>query len=307
MLDALTLDQIRTFVAVAEAGTFRGGASRLSRAQSAVSHAIGNLENLLGIPLFDRSGYRPVLTSDGRALLEDARAVLLRIDRLRARARGLGEGVEIELPLVVDVLFPLPAVGEALKELHEAYPTVSVRLSVSPMGGPLVALLERRCVLGISVGEDFHDPRVEREALSSFSFVAVAGATHPIAARSRSGDPIAPSELADHLQIVLKDPTSLSEGRDFGVLSPGTWRVSGQDVKHCVILAGIGWGRLPIWLVERDLAEGRLVRIAATALGMQGEATMGAFLAHLIDEPLGPAGRALREALLRHANEQPAS
>jgi Bacterial regulatory helix-turn-helix protein, lysR family len=51
MLDGLTLDQIRTFVAIAEAGSFRAGASRVSRVQSAVSHAIGNLEVELGIKL----------------------------------------------------------------------------------------------------------------------------------------------------------------------------------------------------------------------------------------------------------------
>jgi DNA-binding transcriptional LysR family regulator len=44
MLDALTLDQTRTVVAVAEGGSFRAGAGRLSRVQSAVRHAIGNLE-----------------------------------------------------------------------------------------------------------------------------------------------------------------------------------------------------------------------------------------------------------------------
>ena len=97
MLDALTLDQIRTFAAVAEAGSFRAGAKRLSRVQSAVSHAIGNLEAELGVTLFDRSSHRPTLTSDGRALLADGRAILLKVDLMRARARGLGEGVELRL------------------------------------------------------------------------------------------------------------------------------------------------------------------------------------------------------------------
>ena len=58
MLDALTLDQMRTFVAVAEAGSFRAAAGRLSRIQSAVSHAIASLEVQLGVTLFDRSGRR---------------------------------------------------------------------------------------------------------------------------------------------------------------------------------------------------------------------------------------------------------
>ncbi len=58
MLDALTLDQMRIFVTVAEAGSFRAAATRLARAQSAISHAIANLEVQLGLSLFDRSGHR---------------------------------------------------------------------------------------------------------------------------------------------------------------------------------------------------------------------------------------------------------
>ena len=128
MLDALTLDQIRMFVTVAEAGSFRAGAARLLRAQSAVSHAIANLENQLGVAVFDRSGHRPTLTAAGAALLEDARAVLLKVDFLRARARGLGEGVETEIALVVDTLYPLPLAAAALGELRAALPSVRLRL-----------------------------------------------------------------------------------------------------------------------------------------------------------------------------------
>jgi DNA-binding transcriptional LysR family regulator len=67
-----------------------------------------------------------------------------------------------------------------------------------------------------------------------------------------------------------------------------------------LILAGVGWGSLPLWLVERDLAEGRLVRIAAAEFGPQGETLVRAYLAHRTDQPLGPAARLLRQALLRY-------
>lgn len=301
MLDALTLDQMRAFVAVAEAGSFRAGAGRLSRVQSAVSHAIGNLEAQLGVTLFDRSSHRPTLTPEGRALLADARAILLKVDSMRARARGLGEGVELGLSIVVDTLFPLATMGAALRDMREAYPSVGIRLSVAPLGAPVAALRARRCTLGITVGEDFRDPHIELEALSSVSFVAVAAATHALAARAASKAALGAVELADHLQIVLEDPTPLTEGRDLGVLSPGTWRVSGQDTKHALIVAGLGWGRLPLWAVERDLAAGRLVRLPAAALGREGEAISEAYLAHRMDEPLGPAARAFRQALRRHA------
>ncbi|WP_306462801.1 helix-turn-helix domain-containing protein, partial [Klebsiella pneumoniae] len=56
MLDALTLDQMRIFVTVADSGSFRAGAGKLSRVQSAISHAIANMEAELGVMLFDRSG-----------------------------------------------------------------------------------------------------------------------------------------------------------------------------------------------------------------------------------------------------------
>ena len=299
MLDALTLDQLRVFVAVAEAGSFRGGALRVARVQSAVSHAIGTLEAALGLRLFDRSAHRPSLTAEGRALLADARAILLKVDAMRARAHGLCEGVEPTIALALDTLFPMAAVAQALHEMHAAYPSVAARVWAAPLGGPVLALREKRCTLGIVVGEDFRDPQLELDALAVTEIVAVAAAGSALARRAEEVTPLSRRELADHVQIVLEDPTPLSEGRDFGVLSPGTWRVGSQDAKHALILAGLGWGRLPRWLAARDLAEGRLVRLNAPALGPGGVASVQTFLAHRSDAPLGAAARAFRAALLR--------
>lgn len=297
MLDALTLDQLRVLVAVAETGSFRGAAQRIRRVQSAVSHAIATLEAQLGVVLFDRSGQRPVLTPEGRALLADAKAILLKLDAMRARARGLGKGVELGLSLVVDTLFPVDVLTDALREMRAAYPSVLVKLRTAPLGEPLAALRERRCNLSITVGEDFRDPHIELEALSPVRFVAVAAADHPLATRRRDEGPIDTAELAEHLQIVLEDATQQTEGRDFGVLSPSSWRVGGQDIKHALIRAGLGWGRLPQWAVERDIAEGRLCQLDIAALGKLDGVVLHAYLAHRTDEPLGPAARALRGGL----------
>ncbi|HZH44112.1 MAG TPA: LysR family transcriptional regulator [Lysobacter sp.] len=296
MLDALTLDQLRTFVAIADAGGFRAAALRLRRAQSAVSHAIATLEDALAVRLFDRSGHRPVLTAEGRALLANAREILLRIDALRAHARGLAAGVEPELSLVVDTLFPLDPVVAALGRVREAYPEVALRLSVEPLGGPLQALLEERATVAVVAGEDFRDRRVAHEPLWKERAIAVVAATHPLARRRRRGRPAA-AELADHLQIVLTDPTPFSEGRSFGVLSPRICPVGTQDAKHAMILGGLGWGRLPRWLVARDLLAGRLVRLDVGASAGDGESAYPTFLAHRIDAPLGPAARRFADAL----------
>ncbi|WP_157113181.1 substrate-binding domain-containing protein [Bradyrhizobium embrapense] len=155
---------------------------------------------------------------------------------------------------MVDTLFPVAAVDAALTEMRSAYPSVSVRLAVEAMRGPIAALTERRSALAVTVGEDFRDPRLALDAICAVQIVAVASADHPLARRGRKGV----ADLADHLQIVLSDPTPLSEGRSFGVLSPQVCRVSNQDTKHAMILAGLGWGRLPLWQVSRDLKERRL-------------------------------------------------
>lgn len=300
MLDALTLDQMRTFVAVADTGSFRAAAARLARMQSAVSHSIANLEAQLGVRLFDRSGYRPVLTPEGRSLLADARAILLKVDTMRARARGLGDGVELGFAIALDPQFPLWLAAAGLKDLHERYPSITIRVLSASLGEAVQALLERRCALAIS-GIDLPDQRIERRALTYVPRAAVVAAGHPLAERAGAGDLITAAELADHVQIVGEDPSRLTEGRDFDVLSPGTWRVGDNATKHALILAGIGWGNLPLWLVQRDLAEGRLVRVSAAEFGERGETVGRAWLMHRTDEQLGRAAQAFCEVLQRQA------
>ena len=83
--------------------------------------------------------------------------------------------------------------------------------------------------------------------------------------------------------------------------------MSDNETKRALILAGVGWGSLPLWLVAHDLAQGRLVRVAAAEFGRQGETFVRAYLAHRTDEPLGPAARLLRQALLRRVDGSPAT
>jgi DNA-binding transcriptional LysR family regulator len=89
MLDGVSLDQLRTFIAAADEGSFSAAGRRLRRAQSVVSQTLANLEGQLGVKLFDRSARFPVLTEHGRALLADARAVAGNVDLFKARAKSL--------------------------------------------------------------------------------------------------------------------------------------------------------------------------------------------------------------------------
>ncbi|RDZ26312.1 LysR family transcriptional regulator [Lysobacter silvisoli] len=296
MIEPLTLDQLRVFVAVVDTGSFRAAAAQLRRVQSAVSHAIANLESQLGLALFDRSTRRPQLTDAGRALVADARAVLRRSDALRARAHGLHAGVELQLAVAVDALFPLPRWAQALSELRAAFTSLALRCWTAPLGAAVADLRERRCDAAITAF-DTDDAGLSMHALAPLVQVAVVAASHPLAARCRGRALLDAVDLAEHLQLAVEDPTPLSAGRDYGVLSPDTWRVGDLQTKHALILAGAGWGSLPLWLVEADLAQGRLLRVPAAALGKRGESRARCWFAHRADSAPGAAARWLRDRL----------
>lgn len=298
MIDPLTLDQMRVFVAVAEAGSFRAAAQRLRRVQSAVSHALASLETQLGVRLFDRSGRRPVLTAEGQTLLGDARALLLKADVLRARARGLGQKVELKLTVALDPQFPLPLAAAALKAVHQTYPTVGVQTWTLPLGSALAALHSRQCALAVT-GADIADPTIELSFLADVPRAALAAPDHPLAQLAAGAQPLTRIAFADHVQIVVPDPSPLTEGQDFGVLSPGVWRASDNETKRALLIAGVGWGSLPLWLVADDLDAGRLVRLPVEEFGPDGVTVTPSWLGWRIDAPPGPAGRLFCDELKR--------
>jgi DNA-binding transcriptional LysR family regulator len=86
----MTHDQLAAFVAVATDGTFTRAAQRLHKSQSAVSKLVRNLEQELGLLLFNRAEYRATLTDAGQALLERALGVLERVRELEAHGKGAG-------------------------------------------------------------------------------------------------------------------------------------------------------------------------------------------------------------------------
>ena len=124
MLDGMSLDQLRNFIAAADIGSF-SAAARQARPRPivVVSQTLANLEGQIGVRLFDRTGRYPVLTADGKALLADARTVAGNIDLFKARAPGLAGGLEPELTVFVNALFPTGVLTTAVAAFREQFRT----------------------------------------------------------------------------------------------------------------------------------------------------------------------------------------
>lgn len=279
-----TLDQIQVLLAVVEAGSFAAAARHLNRATSAVTYAIDNLEAQLGLALFDRvATRRPSLTPAGRAVLTEARSVARGIDQLRAQVRGLLEGLEPEVSLVVDVMLPTTRLVDALQAFQAEFPSVPLRLHVEGLGAVAQLVLDGTAMVGIS-GPLPVAPSLERIGIGGVRLVAVAAPSHPLA--SRHGH--AANAARDHIQLVLTDRSPLTQGRDFGVFARTTWRLADLGAKHALLLAGVGWGSMPDPVVRGDIEAGRLVELDL----VDWRDTVYALNAiHRGDTPPGPATR----------------
>ena len=293
MIDSLTLDQIRIFLAVADAGSFSKAAKRLSRAQSAVTYGIQKLEAQAGIPLFDRTAYRPALTEAGRALLPRARRIAEETNAFRDIARSLASGLEAELTIVLDSMFPMRAVVDALRAFTAKFPTVTPRIYVQSLGAAVELVLDGTCMIGL-LPLFFSDmANLKRFPLLTVDLVTVVAPDHPLAALD---GPIDRDVLQQHVQLVLTDRSSLTVGRDYGVLSSRTWRLADLGAKHSMLLAGLGWGNMPSHQVQNDLEQGRLKAIRPTKFDPRA-AQLPMCGAYLADHRLGPAGQWMIEYL----------
>lgn len=293
MLDAMSMDQLRTFIAAAEEGSFSAAGRRLRRAQSVVSHTLANLELQVGFPLFERTGRYPVLTDAGRALLAQARDAVGAMDAFKARARLLAEGLEPELAVVVDVMFPIATLTATVQAFKQQFPSVPLRLYVEALGAVLEPLLKGQCRIAVIGSLPDVPPQCVPEYLFDVPLATVVAPAHPLAGWAGK---VPRAEAARHTQLVLTDRSALTAGRSFGVLSGDAWHLADLGAKHAFLRAGLGWGHMPLHMVQADLDAGTLVRIALETLPVVGGG-IAMHALHLKEQPPGPAGRWFVERL----------
>ncbi|ATI81789.1 LysR family transcriptional regulator [Sphingobium yanoikuyae] len=256
---APTFDQLRIFLTIVDTGSFAAAGRKLNRAVSVISYGIANLEAQLGVLLFEREGTRkPQLTVAGRALLAEARSIAHGMDGLRAKVKGLLDGLEAEVNLAVDVMLPAERLGKVLRAFAKEFPTVQLRLHAEALGAIVAMVLDRGAVIGISGPLSAGVEGIESMSAGLVPMVPVAAPDHPLGRM----EVIAPGAGRDYTQLVLTDRSRFTEGRDFSVASPKTWRLADLGAKHALLREGIGWGNMPLPMIEADLVAGTLVRLA---------------------------------------------
>lgn len=267
------LNNVITFVAVAEMQSFRGAAEQIHASQSAVSSRIRQLEDRLGVRLFHRTTRSVTLTDEGRQLLGVARSVVDDMERvaesLRKRAvLQSGELTIAAVPSISQTILP-PIMGE----FHRRHPGVTLRL---------LDVDSRRCMDMLETGaadlaiisdlEDHHHVMFDGLFYDECFLVVPRG--HVLAGR----ESISLKEIADYPLMASPKGTTLWRMIERAFLSAGLALASHQQTWNMSTLVrlveeGFGIGLVPeICLDELDVSKctvlaleegvGRLIGVA---------------------------------------------
>lgn len=254
----ISLDALQILDAIDQRGSFSLAAAALHRVPSAISHAIGRLEQDLGVPLFDREGRKATLTPAGRTLLEEGRELLSSAAALECRVQRVATGWESRLVVAVDGIIPAARLFPFLHRFQEAARGTELKLTHEVLGGCWDALVAGRADLVVGAPGDMPSGTgLETHALGLSDMVFCVAPDHPLAP---APEPIPSSALRRHQVVAVADSSRILPVRSSGLLNgQPVLTVADIHTKHAAQRAGLGVGWLPRYLVQDDLQQGTLM------------------------------------------------
>jgi DNA-binding transcriptional LysR family regulator len=288
-----TLEQWAVLAAVVDEGGFAQAAIALNRSQSAVSYAVGRLQDSLGIPLLVLDGRKSILTPHGKTLLVRARSLVQDLETLELLARSLKQGWEPELKLVVDSAFPRGYLFNIVAELQRACPSTEIQLSDAVLSGAEDAIKGGLADVVISSRVP---PGFLGDRLCDVEFVAVARPDHPLFRLDRA---LTADDLSRHIQAVVRDSGS-GQRRDDGWLgAEHRFTVSSMESSLGLVLAGLAFAWLPEHMLATSLHDGSLSRLPLVSGASR---TVQLHIVLVQPQLAGPAASAAVNAFKQHAD-----
>ena len=201
----ISLEDLQTFIAVADLGSFSRAANRLALSQPSVSNRVRRLEEKLGVRLLDRNTRSVALTAAGRRLHERASSTLSGLVSLlrefNEEATGARSQVDVSTTMMIATVF-LPTI---IAGFADNYPNIKVRIKDRLPDAARKAVIEGRSDLAIMTGDS--DIALAFDPLISDHCVVVTALRHPLLALEQV-------TLADVLAYPVLSPTNYATLRD---------------------------------------------------------------------------------------------
>jgi DNA-binding transcriptional LysR family regulator len=297
----ITLDQWRALVAVVDHGGHAQAAAALAKSQSAVTHAIHELQARLGVAAFVIRGRRAELTPTGELLVRRARALLADAAGLEAAARQASAGWEAELAVGCEVIFPTAVLFDCFAALNAESPHTRIELVESVLGHRTDALARGEVDVAVFASVP---PGFTGTPLLRVRFLLVASPAHPLHGAGRA---LTLRDLGAQRQLVVRE-SSPDRASPTAIDVAARWTVGHLATAIDAVAAGHGFAYLPEHRIRVQLAAGSL-RALPLAEG-RGERYAELYLIHADPDRTGPAARRLGEllqaAVARDCRDDPA-
>ncbi|RKQ97028.1 DNA-binding transcriptional LysR family regulator [Kushneria sinocarnis] len=293
----VTLAQWQMLAAVVDHGGFARAAEVIHKSPSTINHAVHKLSEQLGVQLLETSGRRVVPTEAGSMLLRRARQLLEGAEAIESVADSLAQGLEAEISLAVDQIFPQQALFQALSVFSRDYIHPRVQLHECVLNGGVELLQAGRAdllITGVSV------PGFLGEPLTRVRFIAVAHPDHALHQLDRALDL---RDLRRYRQIVIRD-SAQHQSSDHGWLrAEQRWTVSHLATALEMLVEGLGFAWVSETRLHHYLETAQLQPLPLRA-GAVREVPLQLYFRDA--DGAGPAARALAHSLRAAVADCPA-
>lgn len=246
------------FACVVEHRSFSGAASAIGVSKATVSKAIARLEAQLGTALFHRTSRRLTLTDSGTALAERAGRILAEAQAAEEAAIDSAKAPSGLVRIAAPITFGVRFVSDAIADLLTEHPGIQIDLRLSDARVDIVAD-------GFDIAlriADLPDSSLRARRLAPVKARVVASPSYLQA----HGTPLHPADLAHHACFLYANAIGAwqfrkADGEEAAVRPAGPLITDNGDAMMPALLAGLGIARLPDFIIDRELADGRLVEI----------------------------------------------
>lgn len=275
----MDIGQIRILKAIDEFGSINAASEHLYMAKSAISTSIKQVELEFGFKLLDRTSYRVKLSPKAKMYLEKANAILKLSSELDGFRKQLSENIESSIKISSTVLYNLENYIRLIKNLNKKFPSTTIYLEREVLSGEKMLL---DGTVDIAITETNADiTNIETKKISEVKMPLVISANHEFLQSLKNKKTF--EELQKFPQIILR--STFPEASNFGGIynQAPHWNVSDHHTKLELIKNGLGWGRMPDYLVKKDLDQGRLIALT----NIEKPMTINIYLARRKNYPYG--------------------
>jgi DNA-binding transcriptional LysR family regulator len=251
-----TIDGMRAFVAVANARSFTAGGERIGLSTKLTSKYVRQLEQRLGVPLFNRTTRSVRLTDDGQAYLTRCARLLDEFDEVEAAVQAKQTQPRGKIRLTAPTTFGERDLTRALGDFLRVQPEITIDLEMTDRN---VSLIEEGFDLGIRIGSLTDSSLIARK-LAPARIVVCAAPDY----LDRAGRPSYPQDLADHTCIVDTNIRGVPNWPFLIGGEPVTVRINGRFSANTpraaaeMAVSGLGIALCPMYAAAPAITAGKL-------------------------------------------------